>query len=300
MTLVSVTMPVYNAERYVAEAIESILGQTFGDFELIIINDGSTDDSKAVLDGLVMRDPRIRLTSRPNRGISATRNELLSLARGEFVAVLDADDIAMPDRLERQVQFLQTHPECVAVGSRALVIDPDGDSLCEWFPEQSHEEIDALNLSGMRGSAICHSSVMIRKDSILEVGGYREQYSTAEDLDLWLRLAERGRLANLPEALVKYRTHVGSVCHTQNHRQQEAARAAIEDARRHRGLDDVPAVRPQATAPANFDQIRRKWAWWALMAGHVASARKHALAHFARHPLSLDSWRLLYCSLRGH
>src|ERR1700726_1508117 len=118
---ISVLMPVYNAERYVAEAVESILSQTFADFEFIIIDDGSKDRSLAILEEYAARDPRIRLVSRPNTGIVKALNQGLALASGELVARMDADDIAMPERLAKQRDYLADHPECVMVGSRVLV-----------------------------------------------------------------------------------------------------------------------------------------------------------------------------------
>jgi glycosyltransferase involved in cell wall biosynthesis len=129
--LISVCMPVYNAERYVSEAIESVLSQTFKDFEFLILDDGSTDGSLAILKGHAERDPRIRLTSRPNKGLAPTLNELMDQARGEFVARMDADDVSLPERLERQADYLRKHPDCVIVGCHALVMDSDGDPhLC--------------------------------------------------------------------------------------------------------------------------------------------------------------------------
>ena len=116
--VITVVMPIFNAERFLREAIESVLAQTFGDFELLAINDGSTDRSLDMLNELARRDSRIRVISRPNKGISATRNEGTKLGRGEFIAAIDADDISMPIRFETQVRFLREHPDHVAVGGR--------------------------------------------------------------------------------------------------------------------------------------------------------------------------------------
>ena len=146
--LISVCMAVYNAERYVAEAVESILNQTFGDFEFLILDDGSTDGSLDILRRYAERDPRIRLTSRPNQGLVASLNELVDQARGEFIARMDADDVSLPERFQREVDYLRDHPECVLVGSRVRLIDPDGDPLCDWCTMQEHEAIDAFYLRG--------------------------------------------------------------------------------------------------------------------------------------------------------
>src|SRR5262249_44460136 len=138
---VSVMMPVYNAERYVGKAIESVLNQTLSDFELVIVNDGSTDGSLEILQEYAARDPRIRLTSRPNVGLVGSRNELLDAARSNLVACMDADDISRSDRLERQVEYLRAHPDCVLVGSRVIIIDPDGQPLRIMGQHLVHEAI---------------------------------------------------------------------------------------------------------------------------------------------------------------
>jgi glycosyltransferase involved in cell wall biosynthesis len=293
-------MPVYNAERYVAESVESILGQTLRDFEFLIIDDGSTDGARRILEGYAARDPRIRLTSRENRGLVATLNELIDQARGEFLARMDADDIALPERFRQQVDYLRAHLECSVVGCRAQVIDPDGDPICDWFMERPHEEIDALLLREEAvGSVLCHPSVMMRRAAVLVAGKYRD-FAIGEELDLFLRLAESSRLAILPEVLLRYRQHLTNFTHQplQMGLRPECRRAIIQDARHRRGLSPAPAppVRPVSGAASSQ---RENWVWWSLRAGHVCTARKHAWRAFADNPLAIRSWRLLYCALRG-
>ena len=297
---VSVMMAAYNTKRYVEAAVVSILGQTFADFELLILDDGSTDGTRAVLEGLAAKDDRIRLVSRPNAGILATRNELLGMARGEFAAVLDSDDVAMPRRLEIEVDYLRRHPDCLAVGGDVEVIDPDGTALCTWRMRRSHEEIDSALMLG-DGMVICHSASMIRRAAMLDVGGYWARPGDrggGEDMDLWLRLAERGRLTNLPRVLVRYRVHSTSASYAGVVRQAGSGRAAIEDARARRGLDPAP-IPVQETRLASPAEEHQRWAWWALGGGHVAAARKHAVASLTRNPFSSSSWKLLLCAIRG-
>jgi glycosyltransferase involved in cell wall biosynthesis len=298
---VSVQMVAYNAERYVAEAVESLLAQTFEDFELVFVDDGSTDGTPRIVRGLAERDPRIRLISRPNTGIVRARNEALQASQGEFLAVMDSDDVALPRRLESQVSYMREHPECVALGCLTLVIDPDGDPLCYWNPEQTHEEIDALHLTGgPRGTIICNPTAMLRADAVRALGGYRKEYETSEDHDLFLRLAEVGRLANLPEPLQKYRMHPNNVGHARKRQQNRTAKAAILDACRRRGLTARPDPFYDLPArPGSPLELRRRWAWWALGSGHVATARKHARAALVRSPWSMASWRLMCCAIRG-
>ncbi len=303
--LISVCMPVYNAERYAVAAIESILGQTLGDFEFLILDDGSTDSSLEILRRYAGLDPRIRVTSRPNRGVAASLNELVDQSRGEFLARMDADDIAVPERFARQVEYLRARPECVLVGSRVRIIDPDGDPLCEWCTEQEHEALDAHFLRGERGMGICHPSVMMRRDAVLAIGKYRAFAN--EDTDLWLRLSEYGRIANMPEVLLDYRVHAGNVTNTMTYlaKVNRAFEDMIRDARRRRNLPEAAnppggASPPMPARPwASPVSDREIWAWWALGAGHVKTARKHARRVLAREPLSTRSWKLLYCALRG-
>jgi glycosyltransferase involved in cell wall biosynthesis len=299
--LISVCMPVYNTEPYIAEAVESILTQTYRNLEFIIIDDGSTDRSLAILERYAAQDARIRLSSSPNAVLVSRLNEMLDEARGDLIARMDADDVAMPERFARQVDFLNAHPEVVAVGSRILAIDSDGDAIVDFCTTQDHEEIDRAHLE-VRGGHINHPAAMIRAGAIRTVGGYRAALWPGEDVDLWLRLAEVGRLANLPEMLLKYRQHLESIGYTRQAIQHERWQAAAIDAYHRRGL----------SLPTHWEQLRKtnstadvqihlqKWAWWALGAGNVRTARKYALKSLRSNPLSWHNWKLVACSLRGY
>jgi glycosyltransferase involved in cell wall biosynthesis len=203
-------MPVYNARRYLAEAVESVLAQTFGDFELIVIDDGSTDGSLRILRRFERRDRRIRLVSRENRGLVATLNEMIAMARGDLLARLDADDVAMPERFAVQVAYLRDHPDVVCIGTQIHVIDEFGRIKYNSHPGMDHDRIQELALAGE--CPLAHTSVMMRRGPVVAVGGYREEMEHAEDVDLWLRLGEVGRMANLPDVLAKYRFHDRSKC----------------------------------------------------------------------------------------
>ena len=207
---VSVAMSVYNGEAFLAEAIESVLGQSFTDFEFLILDDGSHDASRSIAEGYARRDPRIQLISRENRGLIASLNELIGLARAPLLARFDADDICAPTRFARQLAFLAEHPDHGLVGCDTPFIDAAG-APARNPPIQrphDHEELCA-NLEA--GPLVCHSAVMMRRASVLAAGGYRPAYRHAEDYDLWLRLAGLTRLANLPEPLLSYRITPGQV-----------------------------------------------------------------------------------------
>ncbi len=188
MPLISVVMPVYNAEHYVGGAIESILTQTLADFEFLILDDGSTDRTPEILKRYAERDPRIHLVSRPNRGLVPTLNEGLALARGEFIARMDADDLALPQRFERQVAYLREHPEVLCMGGAAMEIDAAGRDLVVTRNPPDDETIQEFLVTGH--NRLFHPTVMMRREPVLAVGGYREEMKVGQDLDLWLRLGE--------------------------------------------------------------------------------------------------------------
>ncbi len=198
--MVSVVMSVYNDEPYVAEAVRSILGQTFRNFEFIIINDGSTDQTGEILASF--HDERIRLLNQDNRGLTFSLNRGLSLARGQFIARMDGDDISLPERFARELAFLDENPEIGLVGTFAYRIDIRGRRVDIYrYPTTPAAIRDNLRSD----CPFCHTSVMFRRACIEKVGPYRERIGPAEDLDLWLRINEYFDAANLPEALHSFR-----------------------------------------------------------------------------------------------
>jgi len=292
-------MPVYHADRYVREATESILNQTFTDFEFIIIDDGSTDDSHQILEELARRDSRIRLVSRPNTGYTIALNEALALARAPYLARMDADDISMLNRFEKQIAFLRANPDCIVVGSRILTIDPFGSPLYEPRHKLVHDAIEAELLAGV-GWAIVHPASMMLREQVIAIGGYRVEMEPSEDLDLFLRLSERGKIANLPDVLLHYRQHAKSVNHTRYEEQNRATRKIVAEAYARRGvrLPDNWTLPKRETLP--MQKEIDMWAWVALKNGNVSAARRHAMSLVRMAPFSLSSWRLMYCALRGY
>ncbi|HSV12863.1 MAG TPA: glycosyltransferase [Tepidisphaeraceae bacterium] len=297
---VSVLMPVYNAQRYIASAVQSILGQTFTDFELIIVDDGSTDRSREILRGFAARDPRVKLISRPNTGYVVALNEALATATGEFIARMDADDMSLPYRFERQVEYLRAHPDCVLVGTHVVTMDSDG-SLIGVMPDIAfgHQRIDDALLR--RGWPIVHPAVMMRARALREIGGYKVEYCPNEDHDLFLRLAEFGQIENLPEVLIHYRKHAASVSAMNNDRMTANVGKIIVEACRRRGVPVPPEVAQTQPRPQlRTADVQRVWAWMAMKNHNIRTARKYALATLCRRPLSMDSWRLTFCAVRGH
>ncbi|HWE02304.1 MAG TPA: glycosyltransferase [Tepidisphaeraceae bacterium] len=295
---VSVVMPLYNTERHLAAAIDSVLAQTFADFEIIAVDDGSTDGTLDILRRYESRDRRVRVLSRPNTGIVGALNDGLAMARAELIARMDGDDICLPGRFRKQVDYLAAHPECVLVGSQVLLIDPEGSPICAHLQTRyTHEEIDHDHLN--RGWPMVHPAVMMRREAVDRVGRYREKYKWLEDHDLFLRLAEIGKLANLPDTLLRYRLHFQSVCHTRHDVQGPLKLALYQETQQRRGGAAPPAELPAASSKSP-SEVHRLWAWWALKAGNVSTARKHAIKTVARAPFSAESWRIVACAARGH
>jgi len=258
---VTVIMPVYNAERYVSEAIDSILTQTFTDFEFIIIDDGSTDGSPDIIGQY--EDKRIRFIRKPrNEGLVSALNLGIELALGEYIARMDADDIALPERLEKQVAFLDSHPDVVVVGTKAWRIDPAGKIIESMISVTRWEDVHRYLRSG--ANRLIHSSVMMRTEIVRKIGGYREQFPHAEDIDLWLRILEHGKICNLPEKLMLYRSNSSGVRLTKI---LEAARSSSYAfdcyLRRNAGLPE--RTFDEFAASTDLSQREAEFLWSALL-----------------------------------
>lgn len=230
----------YNAEAFVDQAVRSILRQSFEDFELLVVDDGSTDDSRSIVQRHAESDPRITLISRPNTGIVGALNEMASRARSPFLARMDADDISLPDRFERQLALFDAEPRAVCVGGRIELITEAGDPIISPEPFIGNDTIQREALAGR--TPISHPSAMIRRDPFETVGGYRADAYPAEDLDLFLRLGEVGELHNSPETVLKYRMHGNSVSVRLSERQIQRMQTACERAWARRGIDGTFAA----------------------------------------------------------
>lgn len=221
---VTVAMAVFNNGPYVGEAIDSLLAQSFADFEFLIINDGSTDGSGDIIDGRAAADPRIRVIHQENRGFIASLNRLNTEARAPWIARMDGDDVCTPNRLAKQMAFIDAHPGYGVVGCEASLIGPDGAPLEQTGlakPETHEQVLAALESKPLMN----HNAVMIARQPMLEIGGYRAAYRHCEDYDLWLRLVDKVRFANLPEELIAYRIYPEQV--SNRHLVEQARNAAI-------------------------------------------------------------------------
>ena len=265
MPEVSVLMAVYDGMPYLPEAVESILGQTFEDWELVIVDDGSTDASARYLDALT--DPRIHVIRQPNAGLAPALNRGLAACRASYTARMDADDISHPTRLEKQVAYLDAHAEVGLLGTQYV---PMGEARTG-HPSTlapDHDEIVRRLMKALHG--ICHPTILCRTELLNRIGGYWDQ-GLGEEWDLYLRMAEVGRVANLDEVLLTYRFHTSSL----NGKRLADLRAHIAYAcacARRRAAGDAPISFEQYASSRRRPALSRLG--WRI--------ENHALVHYRR------------------
>ena len=199
-------MPVYNAGAYLAPAVDSVLAQTFADFELIIINDGSTDNGWEMIEDYARADARIRAFTQSNKGLVPSLNRGLAKARGRYLARMDSDDICPAHRFAVQVSALEARPDLGVLGGALTLIDESGQVTGRQIYPRGN-----LKQRLLYGSLLCHPAVMGRTELFRRAGGYRAYYRHCEDYDLWLRLSTMTELDNLPDNLLFYRMHAGNI-----------------------------------------------------------------------------------------
>lgn len=230
-------MAVRDGSAHIREAIESILEQTLEDLELIVVDDGSRDGTPDIVEEFVRQDRRVRLLREEPRGVSAARNRASREARSRLLAVMDADDVALPTRLELQVEFLDSHPDVVVVGGAGIFVDDDGVDLGTHSYPGVDPEVTELMEAGH--SPVIHPAACMRTAAFKATSGYRPIFEVAHDYDLWLRMAERGRIANISQTVLRYRVHTGQLSTRSLQRTAEQTCAALASAHaRARGEPD--------------------------------------------------------------
>jgi len=279
---VTVAMPVHNAAQFLPEAIESILWQTFTEFDFVIVDDGSTDGTGRLLADYAARDPRIRVISQQRCGLTASLNKVIRSSSSPYIARMDGDDIALPGRLEEQVRYLDAHVDCVLVGSQILLIDSAGwplglnHDMCF-----DHESICAMLMAG-QGHALCHPSVVFRRTAYVDAGGYDERYQVGQDVDFFLRLSELGRVHNIDAVQLKWRQHKSSLHRTVYAERARLKRRMLREAQLRRGivssLPDEAVLYRRPNPDIHLDLAQR-----AANGGYLASMSKHLLLSLLRH-----------------
>lgn len=291
---VTVLTPVYDPPlAMLNQAIESVLSQTFGDFEFLILDDGSANQRVRVeLDSWASRDARVRLFHEPHRGVPGTLNRGLELAHGAYIARQDADDWSEPYRLERQLAFLETHPEVVLSSTDTYSHAADGTPL--WRLRLPHAPAE-LKRALWEGNPFVHGSTMYRRARALAIGGYREPLAGSADYDFLWRLSDTGDSVNLDEVLYHYRFTGGSISARRAAQQARSYRAAhqLAAARRRGEAEDLDAALASAGEGADGLRAALKQADHFMLAGDFSGARKAYLRLLAAHPWSWLAWAKL-------
>lgn len=254
--LVSVVMNVRNGEPYLEEAVQSILDQTYHHFELIVVDDGSTDNTSKILEKFKVRDSRINIITQDAKGIYYAANNGCMAAKGKYIARFDSDDISLPGRLEKQVKFLEENPDIVMTGSAVMRIDKDGSQIETFLPPVSPAQIESKIL---QWNPIIQTTVMMRREAFESIGGYREIFELCGDYDLSIRLSEKFQLANIAEPLVYRRMHISEITnrhlwrHTQYYTIAQRS-AKIRQASGDDPLDDHLEVTPSLLLTMGIDE----------------------------------------------
>ncbi len=244
--LVSVVMVTCNVERFLAESIESILYQTFHDFEFVIVDFGSTDNSKSIISRYASKDDRVKLHTIPTCGLGEARNAGYLFAKGRYIAIMDADDVSLPNRLLWEVDFMEKHPQTGVVGGGVEWINAHDESLRIAHHPAEDREIQSELLTH---SVVWQPTALIRRNAFALVGGYRGAFAPAEDYDLWLRIAEHFEIANLQQVVLRYRFHPQQVSLRERQKQILGVLAAQASAsfRRNGKPDPLDSVREITT-----------------------------------------------------
>lgn len=295
---VSVIITVFNRKELLRPTFDSVLAQTMRDFELILVDDGSTDGSNALCHEYARLDPRIRVIEQPNGGIARAINKGLEFARAPLIARLDSDDLMKPTRLERQAAFMDAHPDVVCAGSFIELIDGKGRRLTDERKPTDNETIQDHLLRGH--CAVTNPACMIRRRALDEVGCYDESFAPAEDFEMFLRLGEVGELANLPEVLTAYRLHIGSASAQRGKVQRENCRRACEQAWARRGesrpFEGSELWRPGEDTASQLTYTLR-YGWWAWRSRQWSTAAAYGWDAVKLRPWCKEAWSLLASGL---
>ena len=239
---VSVIIPSYNGERFIAETVNSVLGQTLRDLELVVVEDGSTDGTRAILRDLAKRDARLRVIEKDNEGLIRTLNRGIAEARGEYIARIDHDDVARPTRLERQAGFLDGNPDYIGVGCLIQVMRADGSHVGK---TRIRREVLQHKPGAFppKQQWLYGPTPMFRADMLRKAGGYRDKFLASEDRDLCWRIGALGKLERLPEVLVNYRYHESNMSRLRRRTQMYSALLSdLSAIAAHFGLDDSAII----------------------------------------------------------
>jgi glycosyltransferase involved in cell wall biosynthesis len=301
--LVSVIVPVYNDERFIEECARSVLEQTFGDLELILVDDASTDGTGRILEELSNLDKRVRVIwNRIRQGIAASRNKAFSVSEGEYIGILDSDDSALPERIEKQVDFLEKNARYAGCGSRVEFMDEDSRVILINDTTVKEGEVEDLRRDP---SSLVHPSCTLRRDVFEKTGGYRTEFERGVDYDFFLRVLERFRLANMREVLTRQRFHLerGTVkerrkqlacCELADRLADQRAREGADMLQRGR-VEDFNLLKKELLGQGrdNAREVSYNYVYWAHRMYHrgpLNLARKMVIEAIKYYPLNVRAW----------
>jgi glycosyltransferase involved in cell wall biosynthesis len=296
---VSVCIPVYNASKYLPACVKSVLQQTRSPVEIIILDDASSDHSSDVARRLARLDVRIKVLSKEHTALGDTRNQLIRASTSEIVACLDADDIAEPDRLVKQVAFMDTHPKCVGLGGHVQLMDEFGHKF--YFQPKQPLEPAAIESELLRGraSAISQTTFMLRRSAFDRIGGYDPSLNCSEDMEFYLRLCEIGELWNLPDILVRMRRYPGSISgiskrgEAEERRERLTALACVR-----RGIDRLPLMEFRTEPMSRYEWYERAARGY-LDNASLRMALIHCWLAFLEAPRRREVWHTVFQILKA-
>ena len=295
---VSVVMSVYNRARYSSESIDSILCQEGVDFEFIIVNDGSIDESPQLLNRYAERDPRVRVIHQENRGLTRALIRGCEEARGDFIARQDAGDISLPGRLIKELDLIRADAATVLVSCGTRFVGPNSEFLFDILqsPQEAQQGIATLDAEKLRGPSH-HGSTLFRSDAYRSVGGYRQQFRMAQDIDLWVRLAETGQHRVVPELLYKAEYALQGISAGRQDTRMRIAKMIVQGARLRRAGShetNLLAAVENLTETALHGKPRKGEAAYfigaTLMANASPNARDYLAMALKDHPLHIKAW----------
>lgn len=291
---VSVITCAYNRQELIGATVESVIEQSFDDWEMVIVDDGSKDQTADVIKGWQSKhSDQIKYIYQDNRGPGAARNTAIKAACGEYIAVLDSDDLATPDRLEKQVQFLDAHPDIDVVGSNAHVFLGDKKKVRDLVFAHTDEAIKAVLIDK---NQFVHSSVMMRKSCLDQYGLYREELKSSQDFELFMRLSQHCKMANMDEFLCWFRLNPGSISLASNTEQKRNHDVVAALAREH-DLSTIEKIELPDQKPPSWWQKRSAKAaghyHWAIrlhQLGYEEEARKFIKIALKLKPVNVEIW----------
>jgi len=298
MAVISVVMSAYNAEFFIKQAIESVLKQEFNDFELILVDDGSTDNTASIY-GTFQDQRLIIVKNEENCGQTFSLNRGIKRAQGRYIARVDADDIAAPDMLQKMFEFLERSPQTAILGTSKKLIDPTGSVIREFRPPVDNQEIQKTLLTW---NCLPHNGMIYRADCLKVIGCYDESIKLAQDYDLALRLSEPWDAANLPEFLYEYRWHDHMISVDKREYQDFSSKRIREIAIIRRLQLGKNLLFNKELAPDVFKSKSKRWladrfTWWAMSVrgpGSFTIAFKFLLLSLFMNPTNPNSWNFIF------